>query len=344
MKVAVMNGIGQMGFTERAIPQPADNEVLVKLEYVGICGSDMHYYETGRIGDYIVKPPFVLGHEPGGTVVEVGKNVKHLKVGDRVALEPGKTCGHCEFCREGKYNLCSDVVFFATPPIDGVFQEYVAHEADLCFKFPDNVDTMEGALIEPLAVGFHAANQGNAHAGQTAVVLGAGCIGLVSMMALKAEGVSKVYVVDIMQKRLDKALELGATAVINSKETDVLKEVDRLTEGRGADLVIETAGMEITARQAIHIAKKGATIVLVGYSKSGEMTLPLSLALDKELTFKTVFRYRHIYPMAIEAVASGKVNLKGIVTNVFDFDDIQNAMDSSVRDKANIVKSVIKIG
>lgn len=344
MKVAVMNGIGQMGFTERAIPQPADNEVLVKLEYVGICGSDMHYYETGRIGDYIVKPPFVLGHEPGGTVVEVGKNVKHLKAGDRVALEPGKTCGHCEFCREGKYNLCSDVVFFATPPIDGVFQEYVAHEADLCFKLPDNVDTMEGALIEPLAVGFHAANQGNAHAGQTAVVLGAGCIGLVSMMALKAEGVSKVYVVDIMQKRLDKALELGATGVINSKETDVLKEVDRLTEGRGADLVIETAGMEITARQAIHITKKGATIVLVGYSKSGEMTLPLSLALDKELTFKTVFRYRHIYPMAIEAVASGKVNLKGIVTNVFDFDDIQNAMDSSVRDKANIVKSVIKIG
>lgn len=344
MKVAVMNGIGQMGFIERAVPQPADNEVLVKLEYVGICGSDMHYYETGRIGDYIVNPPFVLGHEPGGTVVEVGKEVKHLKPGDRVALEPGKTCGHCEFCREGKYNLCSDVVFFATPPVDGVFQEYVAHEADLCFKLPDNVDTMEGALIEPLAVGFHAANQGGAHAGQTAVVFGAGCIGLVSMMALKAEGVSKVYVVDIMQKRLDKALELGATAVINSKETDVLKEVERLTEGKGADLIIETAGMEITTRQAIHIARKGASIVLVGYSKSGEMTLPLSLALDKELTFKTVFRYRHIYPMAIEAVASGKVNLKGIVTNVFEFDDIQNAMDSSVRDKSNIVKSVVRIG
>lgn len=343
MKVAVMNGIGQMGFVERPVPQPADNEVLVKLEYVGICGSDMHYYETGRIGDYIVEPPFVLGHEPGGTVVEVGKNVKHLKPGDRVALEPGKTCGHCEFCREGKYNLCPDVVFFATPPVDGVFQEYVAHEADLCFKLPENVDTLEGALIEPLAVGFHAANQGGAHAGQIAIVFGAGCIGLVSMMALKAEGVSRVYVVDIMQKRLDKALELGATGIINSQEIDVLKEVERLTEGRGADLVIETAGMEITTRQAIHIARKGANIVLVGYSKSGEMTLPMSLALDKELTFKTVFRYRHIYPMAIEAVASGKVNLKGIVTNVFHFDDIQNAMDSSVRDKANIVKSVVKI-
>lgn len=344
MKVAVMNGIGKMGFVEREVPQPADNEVLVKLEYVGICGSDMHYYETGRIGDYVVEPPFVLGHEPGGVVVEVGKDVKHLKVGDRVALEPGKTCGHCEFCKEDKYNLCPDVVFFATPPVDGVFQEYVAHEAALCFKLPDNVDTMEGALIEPLAVGFHAANQGGAHAGQTAVVFGAGCIGLVSMMALKAEGVSKVYVVDIMQKRLDKAMELGATEVINSMDTDVMAEIARLTEGKGADLIIETAGMEITTRQAIHIAKKGATIVLVGYSKTGEMTLPMSLALDKELTFKTVFRYRHIYPMAIEAVASGKVNLKGIVSNVFDFDDIQNAMDKSISDKANIVKSVVKIG
>ncbi len=186
MKVAVMLGTGQMGFEERDIPKAKDNEVLVKLEYVGICGSDLHYYETGAIGDYVVKPPFVLGHEPGGTVVEVGKNVKHLKAGDRVALEPGKTCGHCEFCRTGRYNLCPDVVFFATPPVDGVFQEYVAHEADLCFKLPDNVDTMEGALIEPLAVGFHAAIQGGARAGQTAVVMGAGCIGLVTMMALKA--------------------------------------------------------------------------------------------------------------------------------------------------------------
>lgn len=343
MKVAVMEGIGKMGYTRRPIPTPKADEVLVKLEYVGICGSDMHYYETGAIGDYVVEPPFVLGHEPGGTVVEVGSNVKHLKVGDRVALEPGKTCGRCEFCRQGKYNLCPDVVFFATPPVDGVFQEYAAHEAALCFKLPDNVSTLEGALIEPLAVGFHAANQGGAHAGQTAVVMGAGCIGLVSMMTLKAQGVSRVYVVDVMAKRLEKALELGADGVINGKEEDAVEAVRRLTGGAGCDLVIETAGTEITTRQAIHMTKKGAVIVLVGYSKSGEMTLPMSLALDKELTFKTVFRYRHIYPMAIDAVAAGRVNLKGIVTDIFDFEDIQNAMDRSVADKANIVKAVVRI-
>ncbi len=256
MKTAVMLGTGHMGFEERDIPKVGDSEVLVKLEYVGICGSDLHYYETGAIGDYVVKPPFVLGHEPGGTVVEVGKEVRHLKAGDRVALEPGKTCGHCEFCREGKYNLCPEVVFFATPPVDGVFQEYVAHEADLCYKLPENVSTLEGALIEPLAVGFHAAIQGNAHLGQKALVMGAGCIGLVSMMALKARGVSEVYVVDIIEKRLQKAMELGADGVINGAQEDVIERVKQITENRGMDLVIETAGTEITTRQAVRLLKK----------------------------------------------------------------------------------------
>ena len=291
----------------------------------------------------MVKPPFVLGHEPGGIIVEVGKNVTHLRPGDRVALEPGKTCGHCEFCKTGRYNLCPDVVFFATPPVDGVFQEYVAHEAALCFKLPDNVSTLEGALIEPLAVGFHAALQGDAHLGQTAVVMGSGCIGLVSMMALKARGVSRVFVVDVMEKRLQKAMELGADGVINGSSEDVLQKMEKLTGGRGADLIIETAGSEITASQAIRIAKKGAVIVLVGYSRTGEMTLPMSLALDKELTFKTVFRYRNIYPLAIDAVASGKVNLKGIVTDIFPFSCVQEAMDASVSRKADIVKAVIQV-
>ena len=317
MKTAVMTDLQKVEIQEREVPTPKSDEVLVKVEYVGICGSDLHYYESGRIGDFIVETPFVLGHEAGGTVVEVGENVKHLKVGDRVALEPGKTCGKCEFCKQGKYNLCKDVVFFATPPVDGVFQEYVAHEADLCFKLPENVSTMEGALIEPLAVGMHAANQGGAHLGQTAVVTGAGCIGLVTLLSLKAMGVSNVIVVDIMEKRLQKALELGATAVINGKEEDTVARIMELTGGRGFDLGIETAGSQITASQLIKGANKGATIVFVGYSASGEMTLPIGMALDKELTFKTVFRYRNIYPMAIDAVASGKINIKDIVTDYY---------------------------
>jgi L-iditol 2-dehydrogenase len=336
-----MTGIGKMEIVERDIPVPASKEALVKLEYVGVCGSDLHYYEAGRIGDYVVKPPFVLGHEPGGVVVEIGSDVTSLKVGDRVALEPGKTCGRCEFCRTGRYNLCPDVIFFATPPVDGVFQEYVAHEAALCFKLPDKVSTLEGALIEPLAVGFHAALTGGARIGQTALVTGAGCIGLVSMLALKAQGLSRVYMTDVVGNRLEKARDLGAFRALNAKEEDPLALIAR-DEG-GVDLVIETTGSDAAAAQGIGALKKGGTLVFVGYSPSGTMTLPVGKALDKELTMKTIFRYRHIYPLAIDAVARGLVNIKDIVTNLFDFDDIQNAMDMSVRDKAKIVKSVIKI-
>lgn len=344
MKTAVMTELQKVELCERPIPAPSDKEVLVKVEYVGICGSDLHYFESGRIGDFIVEPPFVLGHEAGGTIVEVGSGVKNLKAGDRVALEPGRTCGQCEYCRQGKYNLCKDVVFFATPPVDGVFQEYVAHDASLCFKLPENVSTMDGALIEPLAVGMHAAMQAGARLGQTAVVTGAGCIGLVTLLALKAMGAARVIVVDIMEKRLRKALELGADAVINGKEEDAAARIMELTGGRGFDLGIETAGSQVTASQLIQGAGKGAVICLVGYSPNGEMTLPIGMALDKELTFKTVFRYRNIYPAAIEAVASGKIRIRDIVTDSFALDDIQNALDSCLANKADIVKGVIKIG
>ncbi|MCD8370967.1 MAG: NAD(P)-dependent alcohol dehydrogenase [Clostridiales bacterium] len=343
MKTAVMTDLRKVEIQQREVPQPAPGEVLVKTEYVGICGSDLHYYESGRIGDFIVKTPFVLGHEAAGTVVEVGTGVTQLKVGDRVALEPGKTCGVCEMCKSGKYNLCEKVQFFATPPVDGVFQEYVAHEAGLCFKLPDAVSSMEGALIEPLAVGIHAANQGGAHLGQTAVVTGAGCIGLVSLLALKAMGVSKVIVADIVEKRLQKALELGADAVINGSREDTVARILELTGGNGQDLGIETAGTDITAGQLIRASKRGGTIVQVGYSASGNMTLPMGAALDKEITIKTVFRYRNIYPMAIEAVASGRIAIKNIVTNEFELDDIQNALDACVNNKADIVKGVIRI-
>ena len=343
MKVAVMTGIMEMEFQSHPIPEPKSDEVLVKLEYVGICGSDMHYYEHGRIGNFIVEPPFVLGHESGGVVAGVGADVTHLKVGDRVAMEPGKTCKTCRFCRDGKYNLCPDVIFFATPPVDGVFCEYVAHEADLCFKLPDNVSTMEGALIEPLAVGFHAAKQGNAGIGQYAVVFGAGCIGLVTLLALKAQGVAKVFVVDCLDKRLDKAMELGADGVVNFKKADVVATIKDMAGVHGIDLIVETSGSEVAAGQAVEIGNKAATVVLVGYNAVGNTSMPINLAMDKEMRFETIFRYRHIYPAAIEAVASGKVNIKGIVTHSFDFDNVKTAMDESIANKDDIVKAVVKM-
>ena len=343
MKTAVMKAIGKIELEEREIPQPKEGEVLIKIGYVGICGSDVHYFETGAIGDFVVKPPFVLGHEAAGTVVALGEGVDSLKIGDRVAMEPGKTCGHCEFCRTGRYNLCPDVQFFATPPYDGVFQEYVAYDASMCFRLPDNVSLMEGALIEPLAVGFHAANQGGAHIGQKAVVFGSGCIGLMCLLALKAEGVTEVYVVDVIDKRLEKAMELGAAGVINSSKEDAVERIMELAGGYGVDLAIDTAGADVTINQGIRMVKPGGTIVCVGYSRSGKVTLDMSVALNKEITFRTVFRYRHIYPMAIAAVSSGLINLRNVVTDTFALDEIQEAMMKSVNDKVNIVKAVIEV-
>ncbi len=343
MKQAVMTELNKVEIVKAEVPVPLDNEVLIKLEYVGVCGSDLHYYEHGRISNFIVEMPFVLGHECAGTVVKVGKDVSHLKEGDRVALEPGKTCGECEHCKSGKYNLCEDVIFFATPPVPGTFQEYVAHEASLCFKLPENVSTMEGALIEPLAVGFHAAIQGGASVGQTAVVTGAGAIGLVSVMALKAMGVSKVYVVDVVEKRLEKALEIGATGVINASKENTIDKIMELTEGKGIDLSIETAGAEITISQLLKVAKKGSTVVFVGYSAKETVSVPVNLILDKELTIKSVFRYRNIFPLAIESVAAGIVPIQKIVSDSFDFDDIQDGLTKCVNNKEDIVKAVIKI-
>lgn len=341
MKAAIMTEIKKIEFTEILVPEPKDNEVLVEIEAVGVCGSDIHYYEHGRIGNFIVEPPFILGHEAAGIVVKTGKNVTHLSVGDRVAMEPGKTCGECEFCKTGRYNLCEKVIFFATPPVQGVFTEYVAHEAALCFKLPTNMNAVEGALIEPLAVGFHAVRQAGAQIGQTAVVMGSGCIGLVSLLALKAVGVTKVIVVDIVDKRLEKAKELGADKVINGRKEDTVAEIMKYTAGKGFDVAIEAAGTEITSGQLIQSAKKGATIVFVGYGASDKMALPINMALDKELTMKTIFRYRNIYPLAIDAVSSGKISIKDIVTNSYKFDETDKAMAECAENKQDIVKGVI---
>lgn len=342
MNVAVMTGIEQISMIEREIPALKANEVLIALEYVGICGSDLHYYEHGAIGDYVVKPPFVLGHEASGRIMEVGEQVHHLKVGDKVAIEPQKTCGKCEYCKSGRYNLCPDVEFFATPPVDGVFQEYVAFPADLCFKLPENVSTLEGALMEPFAVGFHAAMQGEARVGKQVLIMGAGCIGLVSMLACKTMGVSEITMVDMEEKRLSKAKELGATHTILASDPQMQEKL-RSIGGQGFDVVIETAGSPQTAKQSIYYSKKGANVVFVGYSRDEEILFPMNAALDKELTLKTVFRYRNHYPTIIQAVATGNIPLKDIVSAVYPFDKIKQALDDSIHLKKDIVKAVIKI-
>jgi L-iditol 2-dehydrogenase len=341
MKAAVMTQVGKIEMQERPVPTPKEDEVLVKVEYVGVCGSDVHYYEHGRIGNFVVERPIILGHESAGTVQAVGNQVTNVKVGDHVALEPGVPCGKCEYYMSGRYNLCPDVVFMATPPYDGAFVEYIAYPASMAFLLPDNMTTMEGALVEPLSVGFHAAQQSGASVGQTAAVLGAGCIGLVTMMSLHSMGVKTVYVVDVIEKRLKKAKELGATAVFNSKEQDVCEEILRLTDGKGVDLVFETAGNAITTQMTSVLVKKGGTITLVGMSPNPEINYNFGNILDKEATIKSVFRYRNIYPKAIQAIAADDIPIKDIVSNIFPFEETEKAIQYNISNKANVTKIVI---
>jgi L-iditol 2-dehydrogenase len=314
--------------------------VMVKIDYVGICGSDVHFFEHGRIGEYAVKFPYILGHECSGTVVEVADDVRSLKVGDRVALEPGIPCGKCAQCLSGKYNLCPDVVFFATPPYNGSNQNYVVHPAEWAFKLPDNVSTLEGALIEPLAVGLHAVRQGGVSLGDTVLIFGAGCIGLVTLLSARAAGATKVIVVDVLKMRLEKAKELGAVT-INATEQDVISTVASISEGRGVDVAIDAAGTQQTLTTAPFLMRRGGTMVMVGQAVDTVDKFPINAILVRELNIKSVFRYRNIYPIAINAIAGGFINIKTIVSHTYPFEKIQEAFDYVIENKQSIVKGVI---
>ena len=338
-----MTGIKKMEMREVGIPEIKENEVLVKMEYVGICGSDVHYLEYGAIGDFVVEGDFILGHECAGEVVKLGSGVTDLKLGDKVALEPGCTCGQCEFCKNGKYNLCPDVEFLATPPYHGCLKNYIAFPANMCFKLPDNITTKEGALIEPLAVGMHAGAQGNVKLGDSVIILGAGCIGLVTLLACKAYGATDITVVDVMPKRLDYAMKLGATRVINAKEEDTVAKFGEITNGKGADVVIETAGSKVTIKQTAYLVKRGGTIVLVGMAPEDIIDYNFAKIMAKEASINSVFRYRNIYPKAINAIAKGIIDVSGIVTHEFAFEDTAKAFDFVINNKNDVVKAVIKI-
>lgn len=342
-RAAYMTGLNKLEIREIEVPQLKEKQVLVKLEYVGICGSDVHYLEHGKIGDFIVDGDFILGHECAGTVAAIGAGVENLKVGDRVALEPGCTCGQCEFCKTGRYNLCPDVEFLATPPYHGCLMNYIAFPENMAFKLPEAISTKEGALVEPLAVGMHAAKQGNVKLGDSVVILGSGTIGLVTLLACKAYGATDITVVDVIPKRLEYAKKLGATTVLNAAEVDVLAEIDKLTNKKGVDIVIETAGSVQTIAQTPYLIKNGGCIVLVGMAPQDIIEYNFAKILAKEAEIKSVFRYRNIYPQAIKAISQGIIDISGIITHEFDFADVAKAFDYVINHKQEVVKAVIKI-
>lgn len=342
---AVLYGIEDMRLEQRPIPEICDNEVLLAMDSVGICGSDVHYLAHGRIGDFVLTKPMIIGHESAGVVAKVGAKVKHLKVGDRCAIEPGVPCHICEFCKTGKYNLCPEMTFCATPPYDGNLTRFYKHAADFCFKLPDHVTMEEGALLEPLSVGVHACRRAEVGLGSEVLILGAGPIGLVTLLVAKSMGASKIVITDLVQQRLDVAKELGATHTLLMDKNDTAemaaKKVERMLCSM-PNKSIDCCGAEVTVRMAIFATRPGGCCVIVGMG-AAETKVPLINALAREVDIRGVFRYCNDYPAALALVSSGNINVKRLVTHHFDITETHKAFETSRKGLDNAIKVMIHV-
>ncbi len=337
-RAAIMYGTHDVRVEERPVPEPGPREVLVEIRAVGVCGSDVHYYEEGRIGGYVVEEPLVLGHESMGHIVELGSGATKHAVGDRVTLEPGVPDLTCRECRAGRYNLCPNVRFFATPPIDGAFARYVAIHEDFAFALPESLSDDAGALMEPLSVGIWANWKAGTRAGDRVLVTGAGPIGLVSLQVALAEGATEVTVTDVAPERLALAERMGATRTVNVAEESLEDS------GVEADALIECSGNPRALNDGIRSVRPAGTAVVVGMGPNEETSIPLAFVQTREIWVTGTFRYANTYPAAIELAATGKVDLDALVTSRFDLDHTDDALQASSKDAADVKPMVMPNG
>lgn len=286
----------------------------------------------------------VLGHESAGTIVEVGSDVKAVKVGDRVALEPGLPCRYCQPCLSGKYNLCADMKFAATPPYDGTLTGVYASAEDFCYKLPDHVSLQEGALIEPLAVAVHIVRQAEIKPGESVVVMGAGPVGLLCCAVAKAFGASKIVAVDIQQGRLDFAAKYAATHTFTPARVSAEENAKNLLAAAGlplgADAVIDASGAEPSIQTSQHVVRRGGIYVQGGMGKP-DITFPIMTMCVNEVTMKGSFRYGSgDYKLAVEFVSQGRVDVKALISDTVEFKDAENAFKSVKEGKG--IKVLIK--
>lgn len=312
-------------------------DVKIKLHTVGVCGSDVHYYTHGRIGPFVVNEPMVLGHEAAGTVIEVGAGVTNLEVGDRVCMEPGVPDPTSRASRLGMYNVDPAVTFWATPPVHGVLTPIVVHPANYTFKLPDNVSFAEGAMVEPFAVGMQAATKAGITPGDTAVVIGAGPIGTMVALAALAGGCARVIIADLAQPKLDIAARYQGIIPVNVTSSTLVDEVNRLTENWGADVVFECSGSPRAWAGIVDLLRPAGTIVIVGLPVE-DVNFDIASLSVKEITIASVFRYAHQYDRAIALMASGRVDLKPLISDTFAFEDSIKAFDRAVEARPTDVK------
>lgn len=338
MQALVLERPGELRLREIDLPTtPGPDEALIAVHTVGICGSDVHYYTHGAIGQFVVSEPLVLGHEASGVVAAVGANVTAFQPGDRVCMEPGIPDLSSRASRLGKYNLDPSVRFWATPPIHGVLRPLVVHPAAFTYKLPDNVSFGEGAMVEPLAVGMHAATKAQIQPGDVAVVQGAGPIGIFTALCALAGGCSRIILTDIQQPKLDLAASLGAITPVNVAQQDVVEVVKDLTDGWGADIVFEATGNAAAAAGVFEPLCPGGRVVFIGMPE-GRVALDIVAAQAKEARIETVFRYVNVYPRALALMASGKLNVKPLITDVFPFDQAVDAFEYFLHMRPDTVK------
>ncbi|MFP4646775.1 MAG: NAD(P)-dependent alcohol dehydrogenase [Candidatus Acetothermia bacterium] len=337
MKAMTLKEPGKIIKNDLPKPSPGPTEVAVEIKNVGVCGSDMEYYETGRIGEFVVEEPIILGHEAAGQIVEVGKDVENLQVGDRVALEPGIPCRKCEYCKHGRYNLCPDVEFMATPPYDGAFVEYLTHPEDFAFKLPKSVSYEEGALIEPFSVGIYATERAKLEVNDKLIILGAGPIGLSTLIAASAKGITDITVTDVIDFRLNQAKELGAEEVVNVSEESIKNFFSDF------DKVIQTAGTGETYQQAIKLSRRGGTVVQVGTPAVDKVEIDPNLPITREIDLVGAFRYANTYPKAISLLKNEDINLKAMVSKYFSLEEVEQALQCPKDNPDKCIKAMIDV-
>lgn len=318
-RAAVMPNLGTIEIQEVDYPPIGPREVAVRVEAVGVCGSDTAYFTVGYIGDWVVDGPLILGHEVAGQVHEIGSAVTQVKVGDRVAIEPGQPCRDCRDCMAGRYHLCSRLKFLATPPFDGALVQYLAMDERNLFVIPDSMSFEEGALLEPLSVGIWACHRASLESGDDVLITGAGPVGILAAQTARAFGAASVTLVDISDFRLEMAQRLGFAVERSGSPAD-----------REFDVFLECSGAPGVLASGLWRLRTNGRAAMVGMPKQ-DVELPLSRLNLKELTISLVNRYSHTWPTAIALVASGRVDVKSIITHRFALDDSERAITLASR-------------
>ena len=341
MKAALLIKPMTIKIKEVEMPLVASGDLLIKIKRVGICGSDNHIYKTGEICKMKVNLPFILGHECSGEIVDMGKDVTGFKIGDRVAIEPLINCGKCEFCLSGRYNLCDSYKFLGNPPdTQGALCQFISHNFNHCFLLPDGVSYEEGALVEPLSIAIQALEISNFKIGDDVLIMGAGSIGLLVLMLLKAIGAGRCFIVDINDFKLDFAKKLGADFTLNVSNTNIVDFIDSRTSNKGIPVIFDSVGAETTLNNSILISKKGATIVVIGitYDRSSFDIVQLII---KMLNIKGTTDFVNAFPKAITLIKNNKIDVKSAVTNHFDFQDLDQAF-KNMNINPKTIKTVIE--